>query len=65
MTGMMDLYEARMQYVDPALVEAFVERWYPETNTFHLPWGEMTITLHDVALLTGLNIDGDSVVHPG
>ena len=42
---------------DSALIAALVERWRRGTNTFHLPFGEMTITLEDVALLLGLAID--------
>ena len=45
--------------IDPHLISALVERWRPETNTFHLPVGEMTVTLEDVAYLWGLPIKGN------
>ncbi|MFQ6668431.1 hypothetical protein Gotur_034088 [Gossypium turneri] len=43
------------------LISALVERWHPETHTFHLSYGECTITLEDVALQLGLPIDKNAV----
>ena len=48
--------------IDKALITALVERWRPETNTFHLPFGEMTVTLEDVSLLWGLTVTGNFVL---
>ncbi|KAL4328052.1 uncharacterized protein DS421_13g405640 [Arachis hypogaea] len=50
----------RFEYDNP-LISAFVERWRPETHTFHLPWGECTITLEDVAMQLSLPVDGQPV----
>ncbi|KAF6136773.1 hypothetical protein GIB67_020095, partial [Kingdonia uniflora] len=52
-------------YYNSALIYAFVERWQPETNTFHFKWGEMTPTLDDVEKLVGLPADGDATVIGG
>ena len=37
-----------------ALITAFVKRWHLETHSFHLPHGEMTITLQDVEVIMGV-----------
>ncbi|XP_075524039.1 serine/threonine-protein phosphatase 7 long form homolog [Primulina tabacum] len=47
-----------IKYYDNHLLTAIVEIWRRETHTFHLTMGEATITLQDVALIWGLNIDG-------
>ncbi|CAN0830514.1 Serine/threonine-protein phosphatase 7 long form homolog [Linum grandiflorum] len=38
-----------------------MEHWRPETNTFHMYHGEVSITLLDVAHLTGLSVTGDAL----
>src|SRR5438105_15963406 len=48
--------------VEASLLSALVDRWRPETHTFHMPFGEITVTLKDVAIITGLPIRGTPVV---
>ena len=40
---------------------AFVDRWRPETHSFHLPCGEVTITMQDVTMILGLPLEGNAV----
>ena len=47
--------------VDRALLSALVDRWQPETHTFHLLVGEMTVTLQDASYLLGLPHVGRAV----
>ncbi|XP_042484028.1 protein MAIN-LIKE 2-like [Macadamia integrifolia] len=42
--------------MDWCLLTALVDRWRNETNTFHMPRFEMTITLEDVAYILGLRV---------
>ena len=42
----------------PALI-ALIDHWRPETHSFHLRTGEMTVTLQDIAMITGLPIEGN------
>ena len=60
-TGLPPLRDIHWDGVDGYVVMAFIDHWQPETNSFHFPWGEMTITLHDVACLLGLPITGARV----
>ncbi|XP_062224588.1 serine/threonine-protein phosphatase 7 long form homolog [Phragmites australis] len=48
--------------IDEALLTGLVDRWRPETHTFHFPFGEMAVTLRDVAMLTGLPIRGAPLI---
>ena len=45
-----------------ALIIEFVDRWRPKTHSFHLPHGEMTITLQDVGVIIGMPIEGEAMV---
>ncbi|QHN85379.1 uncharacterized protein DS421_16g536930 [Arachis hypogaea] len=47
-----------------ALVNALIERWRPETHTFHFPVGECVVMLEDVALILGLPMNGLPVTGP-
>ena len=53
-----DYHQFAYDRVDRAMIIAFVERWRQETYTFHLPLGEMTITLLDIVVLSRLPIEG-------
>ena len=44
--------------VDPAMITALVKRWHLEKHTFHLPHGEMSITLQDIEVMLGVPVDG-------
>jgi len=49
--------------VTHAMARALCERWHTETSSFHLPVGEMTITLDDVYNLLHLSIQGRMLDH--
>ena len=59
--GFLGVFQVGFMRIDGALITALVERWRPETHTFHMPEGELTITLQDVAVLLGLRIDGHPI----
>ena len=43
--------------LDHAFITALVEYWCPETHTFHLPRGEMAITLQDIEVMLRVPVD--------
>ena len=58
------LFRAPSRQIDHCLISALVERWRLKTHTFHLPHGEMSITLQDVEVIYGLSIEGEVLVGP-
>ncbi|XP_028230314.1 protein MAIN-LIKE 1-like [Glycine soja] len=57
-TGLSPLIGCSIVTGDPGLISAFVEKWHKETSTFHLPVGELMITLDDVSSLLHRPISG-------
>ena len=55
------LVEGGLFKLNRSFLTALVDRWRPETHTFHLPCGEMAPTLQDVTYLLGLPIVGEAV----
>ena len=58
-SGLSYLRETMFQHLDHSLISAFIERWQPDTNSFHMPFGEMTIMLHDVWHILRLPVEGE------
>ena len=56
--GFTGLFKVLDMEVDHALIMALVERWRSETHTFHLPHGEIGITLQDIEVMLGIPVDG-------
>ena len=46
---------------NPDAITALVDRWRPETHTFHLRTGETTVTLQDMSMILALPIEGNPV----
>ncbi|XP_028184671.1 protein MAIN-LIKE 1-like [Glycine soja] len=58
-TGLSPLIACSVDTGNRGLLSAFVEGWHRETSSFHLPVGELTITLDDVSSLLHLPVIGD------
>ena len=56
--GFEELFKVPNLELDHVLITALVERWHPGTHTFHLPHGEMGITLQDIEVMLGVPVDG-------
>ena len=57
-SGLLSLCTIGYEVADKGLITAFIERWHRDTNSFHLPMGEMTITLDDVSSILHIPIMG-------
>ena len=64
-SGLGSLIGCSLETADKGLLSAFVERWHRETSSFHLPIGEMTITLDDISSLLHLPITGAFYMYEG
>jgi hypothetical protein len=47
--------------MDGPLLTAFINRWCPETHSFHLPSGEMFVLMQDIGYILGLHLDSLAV----
>ncbi|XP_058747023.1 protein MAIN-LIKE 1-like [Vicia villosa] len=63
LSGLKDLAKCGYSMVNKGMINAFFERWHHETSSFHIPHGEMTITLDDVTCLLHLQIRGRFLDH--
>ena len=50
------VYRRRVPPFNPTVLTAMIDRWRPGTHSFHLPCGEITITLEDATMILGLKI---------
>jgi hypothetical protein len=48
-------------HMNPCAITTLGDQWRPETHSFHLPCGEMTVTLQDVSMILALPIKGEPV----
>ena len=60
-SGLAPLISCSHRVASRLMLSAFCEGWQPETTTFHLPFGEMTITLDDIASILHMPITGSMI----
>ena len=47
--------------MDGPLITTFVNRWRPDTHSFHLASGEMSVLMQDVGYILAIGLDGPAV----
>ena len=45
--------------INHSALTSLLDRWRPEMHTFHLPCGEMTVTLEDFAMIIALPLNSE------
>ena len=55
-TGFYGIYRLGHIMINWPLITCLIKRWRPETHMFHVPVGEMTIMLQDVAIILRIHI---------
>ncbi|XP_028091031.1 protein MAIN-LIKE 1-like [Camellia sinensis] len=63
-SGLSVLIDHTYRHGNRVAISTFTERWHPETNTFHMPDGEMTITLDDVRTILRIPVTGMALSCP-
>ncbi|XP_028090313.1 protein MAIN-LIKE 1-like [Camellia sinensis] len=63
-SGLNVLIDHTYQHGNKVAISAFVERWHPETNTFHMLDGGMTVTLDVVRTILGIPVTGMALSCP-
>ena len=65
-TGLVDFWrasgDAQRRTGVKARLQVLLERWWDTTNTFHMAWGEITITPFEFAMITGLPFSDRNVI---
>lgn len=62
-TGFQLLQDTSYNVINHGSCSAFVERWHEENSSFHISFGERTVTLDDVSCLLHLSIKGMLLTH--
>ncbi|XP_058726630.1 protein MAIN-LIKE 1-like [Vicia villosa] len=60
-SGLSSLQYTSLARVDTHLLSAFVERWHPETSSYHMPFGEITIMIDYDAIHLSVELFGVSL----